>query len=116
MDLARSVSLDEHQNRIWDLIIAFNTLRNELAHTLDSPKRKRKLEALKSLYLDIAADMEGVEEHQHLEDKIVTTFAAALCLGFLAAFEQEVRRFRDWVNLLDKAVNSHRYQNKSRKI
>jgi hypothetical protein len=110
VELARSVSLDEHQNPMWKLVIALNTLRNELAHSLDSPKRQSKIDALMSTYFEVNSGMEGIEEHKKLEDKIVAAFAIALCLGFLSTFEQEVQRFRAVVNTLDKIVNPHRHQ------
>src|SRR4051812_28326134 len=48
--LARTMSLDEHANPMWDLILAINALRNDLAHALDSVKRQQKLDRVKELY------------------------------------------------------------------
>ncbi len=32
-----------------------------------------------------------------------------MCLGFVHAFEQEVERFKDYLALMDRAVNPHRH-------
>src|SRR5262245_32386458 len=45
--VARSISLDEQVNPMWELVLAVNALRNELAHSLDSPRRQPKVERLK---------------------------------------------------------------------
>src|SRR5215204_6399931 len=39
-NLARSISLDEHDTEMWKLVKAINNLRNELAHSLKSEKRE----------------------------------------------------------------------------
>jgi hypothetical protein len=53
--LARSLDLRRNNLGIWDVIAAVNSLRNELAHSLDSPKRVKKTEALKKLFFREAA-------------------------------------------------------------
>jgi hypothetical protein len=109
-ELARSLSLDEHQNSIWELVTAYNTLRNELAHKLDSRKRQAKIDMVKALYFKLCSDRPDLENQRTLEDKIILSFAAALCLGFLSTFEREARRFRSWVDQLDPIVNPHRHE------
>ena len=106
--LARSMSLDEHSNSMWQLNLAVNTLRNELAHALGSEKRKNKFDRLKTLYIaerDVTA-----EEADRSPDHIIASFAISLCLGFLGSFEEEVTRFKSWINNLDHVVNPHRHQ------
>ena len=41
------MSLDEHANSLWELVLAVNGLRNELAHALNSEKRQHKFDRLK---------------------------------------------------------------------
>jgi len=44
IEIARSISLDEHGNRMWELFKAINELRNQLAHSLDPERRDLKTE------------------------------------------------------------------------
>ena len=108
VQLSRSLSLDESENRMWDLIIALNQLRNKLAHTLDHSVRESKLIAIKNLYFEICSDLNGIDKHRNQEDKIIVAYAIGECLGFLSSFEKEIERFKDFVGMLDKAVNPHR--------
>src|SRR5260221_5346762 len=56
VSIARSMSLDEHENAMWEIATKLNSLRNELAHKLDSPKRAAKTRAVvKALDLDMNA-------------------------------------------------------------
>ncbi len=48
--LARSLFLDENKNSMWELLLALNTLRNEMAHAIDSPKRAHRTNRVKALY------------------------------------------------------------------
>jgi hypothetical protein len=106
--LARSISLDEQANSIWELLLAVNALRNELAHALHPEKRQRKFDRVKSLYIAerdaSASEVGGCPDHE------LAVYAVALILGFLGSFEEEVVRFRDWVSTLDRVVNPHRHE------
>lgn len=50
-----------------------------------------------------------LEDWEEGDEALLILGAISLCLGFLDSFEQEVERFKDHVNLLDKIVNSHRH-------
>jgi hypothetical protein len=106
--LARSMSLDEQANSMWELLLAMNGLRNELAHALHSEKRQRRFDRVKSLYMAesdaSAAEVVGCTDHE------LAANAIALILGFLGSFEEEVVRFKDWVSTLDRIVNPHRHK------
>src|SRR5688500_14272598 len=45
--IARSLSLEQDGSSIWSLILAINTLRNDIAHALDSEKRANRLANLR---------------------------------------------------------------------
>lgn len=110
IDLARSLSLDEHANAMWALLRALNTLRNKLAHELEAEGRSRALERVKDLFF---ANYEGATEEQRPStDMEVANFAVALVFGFLSGFEEEAIRFRDVVDGLDKILNPHRHSAK----
>jgi uncharacterized Rmd1/YagE family protein len=108
VSLARSISLDEHENSMWELILAVNAMRNELAHALHSEKREKRFERLKALYM--AENDVSAEEANALETHIVASFAVALAIGFLGSFEEEIVRFKDYVKSLDQVVNPHRHE------
>jgi hypothetical protein len=105
--VARSMSLDEHGNTVWDVVNKMNALRNALAHHLDNPKRDKALEGLKTEYTKQVGSLEAWEEES--EENLISG-AVMLCLGFLGRFEQEVERFKEWVHIMDKSVNPHRHK------
>ncbi len=104
--LARSMSLDEADNSMWDLLLAVNTLRNKLAHSLESAERQKAYDRLKEVYVAEVGDarIAGDEEPHHL-----ALYALAHCLGFLGSFESEVERFKEHVDAMDRIVNPHRH-------
>lgn len=108
--LARSLSLDEHDNDMWDLVLAINELRNQLAHSLDDDKRQPKIAKVRTLYFRETADTPEIEHQQTLADEIVLAFAASLVIGFLSTFRAEADRFRAMVRTLDRTMNPHRHQ------
>jgi hypothetical protein len=106
--IARAMSLDEHENRMWEIATALNSLRNDLAHALDSPKRARKVRAVIELYhreIEIDAHL-AVSKDQ--PEHVVLFLAIGFFLGFLSTFQSEVIRFREHVDALDFIVNPHR--------
>ena len=107
--LARSLSLDEHDNDMWDLVLAINELRNQLAHSLDDDKRQPKIAKVRKLYFKEAADTPGIEHQRTLDDEVILAFAASLVVGFLSTFRAEADRFRDVVRNLDREMNPHRH-------
>lgn len=109
--IARSISLDESKNSIWNLAAAINRVRNTLAHSLDGNSRRDAMNALRSAY---SKERGGkLEQWEKDNEALLILSAVAYCLGFLDAHEQEVERFKDWVNLLDRVVNPHRHRSKA---
>ena len=105
--IARAMSLDEHENEMWEIASSLNNLRNELAHSLHSPKRQAKTQTVLDLYFRLAADapVDVCNQPEH----IVLFFAIGFFLGFLTEFQKEVKRFRGFLNMMDPMVNPHRY-------
>lgn len=107
VSLARSMSLDEADNSMWNLILAVNALRNKVAHSLESQERQKAYKRLKVTYhaeIDDGSPPEDEESH-HL-----ALMAMAHCLGFLQSFESEIDRFKEWLGTMDKIVNPHRHE------
>lgn len=109
VSVARSISLDENNNDMWQLVVTLNTLRNELAHSLTSSKRAAKTEAVIELYFRLADDIPKSEELRGQPEHIVISYAIAFFLGFLSSFQAEIDRFRERIDALDQAVNPHRH-------
>tara|TARA_R110002072_G_scaffold162687_2_gene314795 strand:- start:6962 stop:7513 length:552 start_codon:yes stop_codon:yes gene_type:complete len=102
--MARSMSLDEQNNSMWNLLLAVNTLRNKLAHPTDPAARQNALAVVQDRFLhdfpDYPSDERGPCE--------LAISAMAGCLGFLREFEAEVDRFRDLVKAMGCILNPHR--------
>jgi hypothetical protein len=107
LSIARSISLDEHNNEMWGLASGLNSLRNELAHSLHSPKREARIQAVVDLYFRLANDAPVDVRNQ--PEHVVLFFAIGFFLGFLSSFQAETERFRRLLDTLDPMVNPHRY-------
>jgi hypothetical protein len=107
--IARAVSVDQDKNDMWDLILKVNTLRNKLSHSLDRAPRERAMAAIREVYIK-AIDLEPSDLQNDIEALFLMKTMVG-CLGFLGALEREVERFRDYVDIMDKVVNSHRHAN-----
>ena|SRR6266568_1054217 len=112
IDLARSVSLDDHDNEMWELVKAINGLRNELSHSLKSAKRQQKTQRVIDLYIKLLDNAEMVARHKNESEEVLLMWATSFFLGYLSAFEAEVDRFKSLVNALDHAANPHRHLKK----
>jgi hypothetical protein len=105
VSLARSMSLREQDNEMWEIALKLNSLRNELAHSLQSQKRTVKTQAVIDVYFQQAADMPHFDELKGHPEPILLAHAVAFFLGFLSTFLDEVKRFRKLVDELDAAMN-----------
>lgn len=105
VSIARSLSLDEPKNSIWDLVERLNKLRNVLSHSLEDVPRADAMNALRSAY----AKERDLEDWEKKDEALLILSVVAYCLGFLDGFEQEIERFKGWVQVMDVAVNPHRH-------
>jgi hypothetical protein len=105
--VCRSLSLDEDKNSMWELVGQLNTFRNALSHSLEGESRDRAAAAVRALYIRECENI--IDDEESANDAVLMIGAVALCQGFLDAFEQEVERFREHVDRLDKIVNVHRH-------
>jgi hypothetical protein len=106
--IGRSMSLDQHESSIWDLIGKLNSLRNKLAHSLDGEARAKATEALREAF---KREVTNPSSEELGNDRILLASAISMCLGFVLTFEQEVERFRHYVGAMDRAINPHRHKN-----
>jgi len=107
MQLARAISMDHSENTMWDLIDKLNAVRNKLAHSLDREQRTKAMAALKGAYKREVptADKDEVEN-----ETVLLAAVVSLCLGWVHTFEQEVERFKDHVEIMDRTINPHRHK------
>jgi len=105
--LARSMSMDESKNTMWDLIAKLNTLRNKLAHSLKGEPRTNAMNAVRAAY---TRERDGTLESWEKNDEGLLLSVISMCLGFVGNFEQEIERFKDCVNQLDRVVNPHHHE------
>ena len=105
--IARSISLDDAGHTMWDLVEKLNAVRNKLSHSLDGEPRAKAMEALKAAYL---RECGGKLRDEEQDERVLLGSVLSLCLGFVHAFEQEVERFKDYVSVMDRAINPHRHE------
>jgi len=105
MVLARTLCLRKDRLGEWDLLAAINTLRNELAHKLNSPERDRKLSRVRDLYFREAAGYEGIDEIKKQPDAVIVLYSCAHCAGFLSSFEADSKSFRKIIHTIDRDLN-----------
>ncbi|MGE3348552.1 MAG: hypothetical protein AB7I35_14080 [Ramlibacter sp.] len=104
--LARSLDLRRNNLGMWDVISALNSLRNDLAHSLNSPKRVKKTETVKQLYFRETSAHQKVEQMQKLTDARVLRSICAACLGFLSESAKNSFELRKIIHSLDRQMNS----------
>ena len=103
--LGRSLCLRKNNVGEWELISAINTLRNELAHRLNSSDREKKLKRVRDLYFREAAGFERIEELKKESEVVILFNACAHCAGFLASYEADSKSFRRMVHSMDRGMN-----------
>jgi hypothetical protein len=108
--IARTMSLDDHVHEMWPMVTAINSLRNSLAHSLDSPKRAERTKALMDLYFKQGGVVPKLKNGKDAPEAAALSMAFAMCLGFLASAIEEVKRFRSMVESMDKVANPHRHK------
>jgi hypothetical protein len=88
-NLLRATIFHEDGDEGWPLVLAFNKLRNTIAHA--NEERTVQIEVLRGMLLPIVTEetKEQVRKGSELE---ITTLAAAMASGFLVDVENQVRR------------------------
>jgi hypothetical protein len=104
--LARSLDLRRNNLGMWDVIAAVNSLRNDLAHSLNSPKRLKKTATLKQLFFRETSGHQTVDEMKKLTDARLLRSICAACLGFLAESANNSFELRKIIHSLDRQMNS----------
>jgi hypothetical protein len=106
MLMARSLCLRKNRLGEWDLIAAINSLRNELAHNLHTPKRDRKIATVREIYCREAVDLSELANLKEQPDHVVLHYACGHCVGFLSSFEKDAEALRSMLWTMDRTFNS----------
>jgi len=111
LHLARSLSLDESNSSMWELVLAINSLRNKIAHKLATEEREKPLELVKMLFTKEMAEDELKNVWDTQGAVVGLSYSISLVLGFLLSFEKESIRFKEITEKLDLIINTHRHKN-----
>ena len=108
ISIARSFSLDESTNNMWQIAKSINALRNDFAHSLTSDKRQKRIQHLRSVCEQNLTDQER-KVFDGLSDQEFILYSSSLMIGFLSTFEDELTRFRQIIDDMDEFWNPHRH-------
>jgi hypothetical protein len=100
LHIARGHAFNKDKIAMWDLILAVNALRNEIAHNLDGKRRAKKMEALRSIVLADPSDPLRSEMQTASDDKVVR-YACAISAGFLDAYEENLKDLRGLLDTIN---------------
>jgi len=107
--LARSISLDNSKDAIWDIIILINKIRNDAVHDIKLEKKDKYIKKLDLFMNKERKDRQIKDEWAEYTDSEKLGLTTSLCIGFLNKFKEEVMRFKDVVSDVDKIMNPHRH-------
>jgi hypothetical protein len=104
VQVVKAYALRKDKIDVWELILAFNSLRNEIAHKLEPDERHKKVEKLREyLVREVSGEALGDDT-----DLSVVTLACSLCCGFLEALEKDLRSLRHMIDMLSAAFQQGR--------
>jgi hypothetical protein len=104
LQVVRSYSLRVNDYPQWSVILAFNRLRNDIAHGRDSPKRRKRIGELRNALsgLGTAKFRDQVKE---ADGERIVAFAAAMSSGFLLTLKDDLVRLRRIVEGIDAELH-----------
>src|SRR6516162_1359499 len=90
-NLLRATIFHDDGDEGWPLVLAFNKLRNTIAHGDANEERTLQMEVLRGMLLPIVTE-ETKEQLQKASELEITTLAAPMASGFLVDVENQMRR------------------------
>ena len=79
---------------MWNVMLAVNNIRNEIAHNLEGSKKQNKLNQLRRLLIADENNKTIAHAFEVIDDSDIIRLACQLCVGFLAAFELDLQSLR----------------------
>lgn len=104
--IARAMCWDQHENEMWELIFVFNTLRNELAHSLNSENTDKKIKRVLNTHIKISKSDPDYLDFSVFSIKEQLHFAIVYALGFLGSYERDSEFYRKTVDQFYKTLKS----------
>jgi hypothetical protein len=92
--LARAMCWSQQDSDVWPIIFSINSLRNEFAHQLESPKIETKINRTIELFLNSVEDPESRKGHAAAKRPDQLKMAVVYCMGFLGNYEGEAKFYR----------------------
>lgn len=105
LTIAKSMCWSRHQSEMWIAIEKLNTLRNDLAHKLDSPKLRAKGEA----YISALRSALNAEERAELKSMSLAEqvkMGVVYMMGFLGSYLADAHAYRTTVDTLYTILKS----------
>lgn len=101
--ISRSISWSHVDNSTWHIIEKVNKLRNEVSHSLSSPKIHQLLRELKNLY---NSEIPDKNLHWSEDDDIKgIRFTVVFCIGFLLSFYEDISRLKEIIHTIGEIYN-----------
>ena len=91
--IARALTPESHDHPHWQVILALNALRNQVAHRMEREKREQKIRELRAAMLP-AAKPKLAETIKNVEDAKFISYAAAMGTGYLLHLLDEISKAR----------------------
>lgn len=88
--LAQAICWKRPNDEIWPLIFAINSLRNDLAHNLESDKRVIKVEKVLQQHAEMSVNDPDYHDFIQLSNEKQLILAFMHVLGFLQNFKKDV--------------------------
>lgn len=95
--LARSMAWSQRDNKLWDFIVALNTYRNDVAHSLGSEKSEARLKKVMEAH-EATLTAEELNEVSGQSDADRLRHAIMLTMGFLGKFLEDAKAYRSIID------------------
>ncbi len=107
---ARAFTVSQRADGMWDLIVAINTLRNGIAHSLDPQQRQKKFVSMREIYFRELEKPELIKEDETEPDHLLFLKAYALCEGYIRRAQQDAEMVGSMVRHMIAAMRKEFYQ------
>ena len=111
--VAQSMSWSQHANEMWKLVYSINTLRNQLAHSLEPNELESKLGVVLNTHAEISKNDPNFASIASLSSMGQLYAAIVYCLGFLTSYERDAQFYRKTIDSLYKTLSEIGEHNKS---
>lgn len=90
--VCRSLSLNQHHDKLWDVLFAFNALRNKIAHG-QQDETKKGVEQLRRVFMAALTSKQAEGLGKEPEETIAVV-ASATCASFLVMLAESAKARR----------------------